>query len=62
MAYTRNRVMTRRQPSTLETIGNKVKQGAEIVGALKGIWDVGKAIYGAATTAAPYIAPFVGIL
>jgi hypothetical protein len=47
---------------TMESIGNKVKQGAEIVGALKGIWDVGNAIYGAATTAAPYIAPFVGIL
>jgi hypothetical protein len=59
MAHTRNRFIAKRQPSYLESIGNKVKQGAEIVGALKGIWDVGNAIYGAATTAAPYIAPFV---
>jgi hypothetical protein len=60
MAHTRNRfILQGVNRLTLESIGNKVKQGAEIVGALKGIWDVGNAIYGAATTAAPYIAPFV---
>jgi hypothetical protein len=43
-------------------LGIRLKTGAEVVGTLKGIWDTGKAIYGAAAAAAPYIAPFVGIL
>jgi len=42
----------------LDSIGQKVKNVAEIVGAAKGIYDVGKGIY----TAGQYIAPVVGAL
>jgi hypothetical protein len=64
MAYTnlRRNPRVRRESSFLEGLGNKIKQGAEIAGALKGAWDIGQAIYGAASSVAPYIAPFVGIL
>ena len=42
----------------LDSIGQKVKNVAEILGAAKGIYDVGKGIY----TAGQYIAPVVGAL
>ena len=29
----------------LENVGQKVKSAAEIAGAVKGIWDVGKMVY-----------------
>ena len=33
------------QPSMLESVGQKVKTVAEIAGAAKGIWDIGRMIY-----------------
>ena len=42
--------------SALHSIGNKVRQGMEIAGTLKGIYDTGSAVYKGATFAAPIIA------
>jgi len=39
-------------------MGQKLKTGAEIAGAVKGIWNTGKAIYGGVRA----IAPLVGAL
>jgi hypothetical protein len=42
---------------TQQSLGQKVvgyaKTGIEVAGALKGIWDAGRAIYGVARVAAP---------
>jgi hypothetical protein len=40
----------------MSSIGQKVKQGAEIIGTLKGIYDTGKVIYNGVQAAAPIIA------
>ena len=40
----------------IQNFGDKVRQGAEIAGKIKGIWDTGKMIYGGIQTVAPYIA------
>jgi hypothetical protein len=42
-----------------QTIISHVKTGAKVVGALKGLWDTGKVIYGAVQTVAPYVAPLL---
>ena len=42
--------------SALHSIGNKVRQGIEVAGTLKGIYDIGSAVYKGATFAAPIIA------
>ena len=39
----------------LEHVGQKVKSAAEIAGAVKGIWDVGKMVYSGFQVAAPYL-------
>jgi len=59
MANTRSMRIAKRQPSMLQSIGNKVKNVAEFIGSAKGIWDTGRAIYGAVQAAAPYIGPVV---
>ena len=46
-------LQTRTQPK--EGFGQKVKRVAEVVGAIKGMYDTGKTIYGAAQAAAPYL-------
>ena len=38
----------------LQNFGDKVRQGVEVVGGIKGLWDTGKAIYGGIQTIAPY--------
>ena len=38
-----------------ESFGQKVKNVSETLGAMKGIYDTGKAIYGGIQTAMPYI-------
>ena len=53
MAHLHNLPHNVRNPSTLESIGQKVQQGAEIVGTLKGIYDTGKMIYSGAKIIAP---------
>jgi len=47
----------------LENVGQKVKNIAEIAGAVKGAWDVGKMIYSGFQVALPYLeaAMLVGI-
>jgi hypothetical protein len=40
----------------VNNFGEKVRQGAEIVGGIKGLWDTGKMIYGGIQTVAPYVA------
>ena len=39
----------------LENVGQKVKNAAEIAGAVKGAWNVGKMIYSGFQVAAPYL-------
>ena len=39
----------------LENVGQKVKNAAEIAGAVKGAWNVGKMIYSGFQAAAPYL-------
>ena len=44
-----------RHAGLLENVGQKVKNVAEIAGAVKGAWDVGKIIYGGFQVALPYL-------
>ena len=46
-------LQTRTQPK--EGFGQKVKRAAEVVGAIKGMYDTGKTIWSAAQAAAPYL-------
>ena len=39
----------------LENVGQKVKNAAEIAGAVKRVWDVGRMIYSGFQVAAPYL-------
>jgi len=39
----------------LENVGQKVKNIAEIAGAVKGAWDVGKMVYAGFQVASPYL-------
>lgn len=55
MAHTHN-IHRTQQPSLMSSIGSKVKQAAEIAGAVKGLYDTGKLIY---QTVAPLIGPAV---
>jgi hypothetical protein len=54
---------SRRSPkqSFLSGIGNKVKQAAEVAGAVKGLYDVGRMIYQGVQTIGPAVAS-AGIL
>jgi hypothetical protein len=44
---------------TKKTIVSHLKTGVQYAGALKGMWDTGRAIYGIAQTVAPYVAPLI---
>jgi len=44
------------QTKPKESFGQKVKNIAEVVGTIKGMYDTGKMIYSGIQTAAPYIA------
>lgn len=46
----------RRESNWIQNLGDKVRQGAEIAGTVKGIWDTGKMVYGGIQTIAPYVA------
>jgi hypothetical protein len=43
-------------------VGQKLKTGAEIAGAVKGIWNTGKAIYGGVRTIAPLARAALAVL
>ena len=49
-------------PSFWQSIGNKVKTGAEVAGTMKGIWDVGRAVYHGVQAAAPVIRAVAGAI
>ena len=59
MAHLHNIPRNVRNPTMLENIGQKVQQGAEIVGTLKGIYDAAKVVYGAARVIAPMAMAFL---
>ena len=44
-----------RHVGLLENVGQKVKNAAEIAGAVKGAWNVDKIIYSGFQAAAPYL-------
>jgi hypothetical protein len=46
----------------MSNIGNKVKQVAEIAGAMKGIYDVGRMAYHAIRTVGPAVATVGALL
>ena len=53
MAHLYNLPQNIRNPTMLENVGQKVQQGAEILGTLKGIYDAGKVVYSAAKIVGP---------
>ena len=55
MAPTHNMSGTSK-PSMFSDIGNKVKHVAEFAGAVKGLYDVGRAIYQGVQTIGPMVA------
>ena len=52
MGYLQN---NNKKKKPTESFGNKVKNVAETLGHLKGMYDIGKSIYSGMQTAAPYI-------
>ena len=52
----------RAKPSFMSNIGNKVKQAADIVGAMKGIYDVGRMAYHTIRTVGPAVATVGALL
>lgn len=52
----------RAKPSFMSNIGSKVKQAAEIAGAMKGIYDVGRMAYHALRTVGPAVATVGALL
>ena len=51
-----------RNKKPVETFGSKVKNVAETIGHLKGMYDIGKSIYSGMQVAAPYIAEGMALL
>ena len=43
------------RPSWIEGLGQKVRNVAELAGAVKGIYDVGRTVYSGFVAAAPYL-------
>ena len=56
LSHFHSRHINNSRQSWLSDIGNKVKGAAEIAGAMKGIYDVGKMVYSGAQAIAPYVA------
>lgn len=50
-----NNFHKQRKVSTWESIGNKVRTAAEVVGAAKAIWDTGKMLYHGIQAVGPYV-------
>ena len=49
-------VNVKQKSGWIQNLGDEARQGAEIAGAIKGIWDTGKMIYGGIQAVAPYLA------
>ena len=58
MAHLHN-FLKNQNPGFFEGVGHKIKFGAEIAGAVKTIFDVGKSFYSTVVPAAAAIAAFV---
>ena len=50
------------RPSFLESLGQKVKQGVDMFGKAKGLYETGKALYCAYETVAPMISQAAAIV
>jgi hypothetical protein len=50
------------QTNYWENLGQKLKTGVEIAGAIKGIWDVGRTIYGGVQALAPLAGAALAVL
>jgi hypothetical protein len=59
MAHLNNHFPRNRKPSTLESIGNKIRSVAELAGTAKGIYDAGRALYSFGQTVGPMIGPVI---
>lgn len=57
MAHLHN--FNKHKPSIFSGIGQKIKYAAEVAGAAKTIYDIGKGIYSAASTVAPIAAALI---
>ena len=51
--------MAKNTSKFLHGVGEKVKNVGQVVGALKGLYDVGKTIYGVAKTVGPIAAALI---
>jgi hypothetical protein len=49
-------------PTPQTTLAQKVESGVSMLGALKGAWDLGKEVVGAARVAAPYVARIASLI
>lgn len=56
MAHLHNFHKVPHRQSFLHSIGEKIKYGAEVAGAIKTIFDVGKGVYSAVSAVAPVAA------
>lgn len=60
MALTHNfKAMNTSSNTSMSDLGSKVKNVAEVVGAVKGLYDMGKMIYHGAQTIAPFVRPLL---
>ena len=55
LSHFHNRHMNTSRQSWISNLGNKVKNVAEIAGAAKGIYDVGRMIYNGAQALGPIV-------
>ena len=53
MAHLHNYPRNRKQTSFRSSIGNKIKNGLEFAGTVKGLYDVGRTIYQGVSTYGP---------
>ena len=56
------RITNGQQTNYWENLGQKLKTGVEIAGAIKGIWDVGRTIYGGVQALAPLAGAALAVL
>ena len=51
----RHNFRNHQRPTFLEDVGNKVRQGIEIAGTAKGLYEAGKFLYHTGRAIAPYV-------
>ena len=50
------------RPDLLKGFVRNVETGTQLFGAIKGAWDIGKTVLGAARVAAPYVARIAAVI